>query len=182
MMYKTNETVLHANYGICKISEITRQVINGSSVECYTVKPLYDNQCRFLIAANNQKATQKIQRVLSRRELEALIQTMSTESTIWIENATLRKKRYEEILENGDRQELVQLIKTLYLRQQTLQEKGKKLQTADERSLQMAEKLLHDEISHVLHIQRDHVRSFILHSIQDAAASCPLSQRSPEHV
>lgn len=175
MMYKANDTVLHSSYGICKISEISRKVINGDSIECYMVKPVFDNHCSFLIATNNQKATQKMQRVLSRKEVDDLIQSMSTESTIWIENAPLRKKRYEEILDGGDRLELVRLIKTLYLRQQDQKEKGKKLHATDERHLQMAEKMLHDEISHVLHIQRDHVLAYLLDRIQGVSGSaCPI--------
>ena len=107
-----------------------------------------------------------MRRVLSRQEMSTLLRNMPAQPTIWIANATARKKRYEEILESGDRQALSSLAKTLYLRRRTLKEQGKKLLPADEQSLQTAEKMLHDEACHVLGIEHEQALDFILEQIQ----------------
>ncbi len=50
---------------------------------------------------------------------------MPDEKSIWIENENHRKERYQQILKKGDREELVRLIKTLYLHREAQAEKGK---------------------------------------------------------
>lgn len=172
MVLKKNAIVFYPTHGVCKISDISQKIIGSDTIECYHIHPLYEKKCSFLIPTSNKKATSKIRRVLSRREMSALIREMPTHPTLWIENATARKKRYDEILESGDRQALSSVAKTLYLRRQALKKQGKKLLPADEQCLQAAEKMLHDEVSHVLNIKRDEVRDFILAQVhQNGGAS-----------
>lgn len=162
MMLKKNAIIFYPTHGVCEISDISLKIIGSDTIECYHIHPLYEKNFSFLVPTSNKKATSKIRRVLSRREMSALIQDMPTHPTLWIENATARKKRYDEILESGDRRALSSVAKTLYLRRQSLKEQGKKLLPADEQCLQTAEKMLHGEVSHVLKIKRDEVRDFIL--------------------
>lgn len=103
--------------------------------------------------------------------MSTLIRDMPAHPILWIENAAARKKRYDEILESGDRQALSSVAKTLYLRRQSLKKQGKKLLPADEQCLQTAEKMLHDEVSHVLNIKRDEVRDFILAQVHKGEGS-----------
>ena len=53
------------------------------------------------------------------------------------------------------------MIKTLYLRRQELMDSHKKLHSADERALEEAENLLHDEFAYSLGIPRDKVVPYI---------------------
>lgn len=85
---------------------------------------------------------------------------------LWIDNDNARRERYREILQSGDRAQLVGLIKALYCRQQEQQAKGRKLHAADERYLHEAEKILYEEFAHVLRIKRDEVLPFIMEQIQ----------------
>lgn len=166
MLLQKNEIVFYPTYGVCEISDISQKVIGSDTIECYHIHPLYEKNCSVLVPITNTKATSRMRRVLTREELTDLLRAMPSQPTIWIENATARKKRYEEILESGDRRELLQLAKTLYLRRQSLKNLGKKLLPADDQCLQTAEKMLHDEVSHVLHIQRDQALDFILEQVE----------------
>ncbi len=166
MLLKKNSIVFYPTYGVCEISDISRKLIGSDTIECYHIHPLYEKNCSVLVPTTNKKATSRMRRVLSRQEMSTLLRNMPTQPTIWIENATARKKRYEEILESGDRQALSSLAKTLYLRRRSLKKQGKKLLSADEQSLQMAERMLHDEACHVLGIEREQALDFILEQIQ----------------
>lgn len=166
MMLQKNEIIFYPTYGVCRVSDISKQAIGPDIIECYHIRPLYDANCHVLVPTGSKQATSRIHRILSRREFSDLLLAMSAQATIWIENSTARKKRYEEILESGDRGELLRLAKTLYLRRQSLKEQGKRLPAADEQCLQTAEKMLYDEISYVMDIGREQVLSFILDSVQ----------------
>ena len=84
---------------------------------------------------------------------------------LWIEDEKERKVVYKEILERGDRKELVGMIKALHLHEQKQKEKGRKLHMADERFFKTAEKVLYDEFALVLNIQPEQVLPFIMQQI-----------------
>ena len=160
-MFQVNDMIVYGAHGVCRIAEIEERDFNGSSIEYYILKPVYDEKATIFVPVLNDRLTAKMQRVLSKDEIEALIESMPNEDTLWIENEMQRKERYKEIVSRGDRTELVGMIKALYLHQQKQLAKGRKLHSADERLLREAEKMLYDEIAMVLHIKPDQVVSYI---------------------
>jgi CarD family transcriptional regulator len=165
-MYKENDTVMYKAQGLCKITEISEKEFGGNRRLYYVLKPLNDDKATIFVPADNETTTAKMYPVSSPEEILALIQAMSCEKTIWIEDEIARKSRYQEILSGDDRLELARLAKTLYLHQQTQKNKGKRLHLTDERCLREAEKILHEEIAHVLNIERDQVLPFILGQVR----------------
>ncbi|MDR0840959.1 MAG: CarD family transcriptional regulator [Christensenellaceae bacterium] len=165
MICQVNDTVLYSA-GLCKIAEITNKEIGGQHADYYVLKPLYDEKTSIYIPVDNERATTKLRRILSAEEIRTLIKTMPGEDTIWIENDAVRHDRYREIIAHGDRAELVQLIKTLYQRQQERQAQGKKLHVVDERFMKSAEKILYEEFAHVLKLELTQVLPFIVEQIE----------------
>ena len=162
MTYKVNDTILYSTQGVCKISEISEMDLSGSNVEYYVLKPVYEDNSTIFIPVNNETLTTKMRRVLSSKEIYDLIKTMPGEETIWIENENARRGHYKEILMRCNPIELIRLIKTLYLRQQTQQASGKKLHTADETFMKSAEKILYEEFAYVLDIKLEQVLPLIM--------------------
>lgn len=166
MICNINDAVLYGLEGICWFAGISEKEINGKRNKYYVLRPVYNDKSTIFVPVDNEKLIAKIRRVLSVDEIHALIKAIPNESTIWIEDDAVRREQYKKILARGDRTELVRLIKTLYLRQQSLKEKGRKMPVADERFIKDAEKLLHDEFAHVLNIDREQILPLILEQIQ----------------
>ncbi|MDR3287938.1 MAG: CarD family transcriptional regulator [Peptococcaceae bacterium] len=167
-MYKVMDTVLYGMHGVCIIIEIAERTLGEKSVEYYILRPVYDPRSTIFIPVGSEALTARMRRILSIGEIYALVKTMPDESTIWIDNDNLRGERYRKILSYADQAELVRLIKTLYLHQQTQKEKGKKLHAADARFMKDAEKILFEEFAYVLNIQREQVLPFILEQLPAA--------------
>ena len=68
----------------------------------------------------------------------------------WIENDNERKRIFGEIVKEGNRKNLVALVKVIFKQKNILKAKKKKLHASDEQSLKEAENLLYDEISYVI--------------------------------
>ena len=109
----------------------------------------------------NDRLTAKMRRILSREEMDELIQAIPRGDSIWIDNEMQRRDAYKAILARGDRAELMGMIKALYRHQQGQLAKGRKLHATDERFYRDAEKMLYDEIAMVLHIKPEQVVSYI---------------------
>ena len=164
-MYQVNDMIVYGAHGVCRIAEIEERDFNGSPIEYYILKPVYDEKATIFVPVLNDRLTAKMRRVLSKDEMEALIESMPKEGTLWVENERQRKELYKEIVSRGDRAELIGMIKALHLHQQKQLAKGRKLHSADERFLREAEKMLYDEIAMVLHIKPDQVISYILQQL-----------------
>lgn len=167
-MYNVNDTVLYGVYGVCRIADITEKEIAGRNMSYYVLEPMYNDLSSIFVPMNNERLTSKMKRILSQDEIKSLIKNMPNEDLIWIDDEPERKERYKQIIDKGDRHELIRLIKTLHLYQKSQKEKGKKLHVADERFLKEAEKMLHDEFAHVLKLSSDQILPFILEQINES--------------
>ncbi len=166
IMFQTEDTILYGTHGVCKIQSIEEMTFSGKKQEYYILNPVYNQASTIYVPVHNEALTAKMHRILSAEEIYELIRTMPDEKTIWIENENARKERFQEIISGNNRQELVQLIKTLYLHQEKQKEKGKKLHIADERFLKEAEKLLYNEFALVLDMEPNQVLPFIMGQIE----------------
>lgn len=164
-MHRINDTVLYGSEGICRITDISVQNMHGENVEYYVLQPLGENNSTIFVPTGSEILTSKMKRVMSAEEIYALIRTMEGETPEWIENENLRKQRYKEILTEGDRTELVRMIKAIHLHGEERKKMSKKLHLSDERFLKDAEKLLYEEFAHVLNIKKDEVVPFIMEQI-----------------
>lgn len=161
MAFKLNDTVLYSTHGVCKISEIMKRQLNDKVMEYYVLKPMFDKKSTYYVPVKSEKATDKMRVTLSAQEINHLLESLPDIEMQWIENASARKERFSQIISNGTSEELLGLIKALYMRQQDQNEVGKKLHITDERFLKDAEKMLYGEFAHVLNIEYDQVLPMI---------------------
>ncbi len=165
-MFKINDIVLYGAHSVCKVADITAKELGGESVEYYVLKPVYDTKSTLFVPVHNKVLTSRMRPVLSASEVWDLIKSIPSEKSLWIENDKVRKEKYKEIISEGNRAELVSIIKAIYLHEQELKEKGKKLHIADDNTLKEAEKMLYDEFAYVLEIDREDVLSCITAKIE----------------
>ena len=164
-MFKVNDTVLYGSYSVCTITDIVSREFGGSPTDYYILKPVYDDKSTVFVPVKNDVLVSRMHKVLTADEIRELISTIPEEKSDWIENENERRTRYSEILHNGDRRELIGMIKSLYENREQLKEHKKRQHLSDERFFRDAEKLLYEEFAHVLDIRRDQVLPFILESI-----------------
>lgn len=164
-MYQIHEIVLYSTQGVCEIKDIVEKQVGGKQVCYYVLKPLYDDKSTVFVPVDNPALTAHMRRTLSAQEVYKLVRAMPEEECIWIEDESLRRDQYKQILLSGDREKMVRLMKTLYLHRLSQKSKGKKLHSMDEHLLKEAEKLLYEEFAYALHIECDQVEPFILQQI-----------------
>lgn len=165
-MFKENDTVLYGIEGVCVISEITERQFKDQVMKYYVLKPVYHEGSTVFVPVNNEELVSKMKRILSVEEIHQLIHDMPNEDLIWIDNDNQRKEKYKEILRNGNRKDLAQLIRTIYLKQEELKKIGKKIHATDDNIFKEAEKILYEEFAYVLNIQKNEVVPFIFNQIE----------------
>ncbi len=161
-MYKIDDAVIYGTDGICKIVDIAQRCFNGTEQEYYILKPLTKNGSTIMIPTKNEMLVSRMRKLLTADEVNALIESIPSEQGLdWVDDDKQRKETYRRVLLHGDRSELIRLIKVIYEHGESQKKIGKKLHACDERFLSDAEKLLYDEFSLVLGIQREQILDYI---------------------
>ena len=165
-MYKTGDTVIYGTQGVCRIEGVQTKRIRGEYVDYLVLRPVYDKNSTVFVPKNNEKLLSKMRDILSADEIYRIIKELPEEDPVWIEDDNIRKARYQEIIDEGDRSRIMRIIKTLYSHRKKQEEKGRRLHQADEYILKQAEKLLHNEFALVLDISPEEVVPFIMKQVE----------------
>lgn len=165
-MFEVGDVVLYTASIICRIVEITTKDFGGKESEYYILRPIYDENATVYIPTNNERLIAKMRSILTKEEVLRLIHALPETEAVWINDEHKRKEEFQKILDSGDRYEILKLIKTLYLHQQTKLQQGKrKMHVSDEKFFKDAERLIYDEFAFVLNIAPNKVGDFINHEL-----------------
>ncbi len=164
-MFKINDYVVFGSTGVCQITDIIEESFGGpNEKKYYVLTPLHGNSSTIYVPVDNDKVV--LRRVLTRSEIDDLIKIMPELDNDWINEDSPRKALFNEILQSGDLERVIHMIKVIYRRKQEVEEIGKRLTNADNESLKSAEKLLHHEFALVLDIEPEQVGPFIRGEIE----------------
>ena len=165
-MFHLGDQVIYGIHGMCRIIELETRKIDRKLIEYYVLEPVEQPGARFFVPTQNQAAVSKLQRVLTRQELDTLLQTVSNTAVVWIDDENQRKMRYRELINSGDRIALICMIRALLRHKQAQEAAGKKFHLCDENFLRDAQKLLSTEFACVLNIAPDQVEDYIKKTLE----------------
>ena len=160
-VYRQGDQVVYGIHGVCRIHEISKQLVNRKRVEYYVLVPLNQPDARFFVPTQNQAAASKMRPILTKQEIAALLILDAMEDDCWIDDENQRKQYYRELIVSGDRAKLICMIRSLYIHKENQIKQGRKFHLCDENFLRDAEKLLSSEFAFVLGITQNEVSKYI---------------------
>lgn len=160
-MYKKNDYVVYGR-DVCKVCEIEEKRFNGE--DYYLLRPLKDESLKIEAPVSNKN--QKIRDLISREELDNLIKKIPSISPI-VANDKFIEKEYINKISSGTHEDLIQIIKTTYLRNQERLKSKKKLAEKDKSYFELAETYLYNEFSIVLNLNFDETKAYIINKIEE---------------
>lgn len=159
-MFEINEHIMYGNVGACQVVDITNEKFaNNMQRECYVLNPIYAKNTVIKIPVDNDRIAMR--KILSKEEITLLINDIKNREVLWIEEDKKRNEQFKSMLKTGKCEELITIIRSLYLDRQNKQAIGKKLSKSDEEIIQIAEKLLSEEVSIILDITPQEVPDYI---------------------
>ena len=168
-VYQIGEKVVCGNKGVCRVEEIATLDIPGvdKSREYYILKPLYMASSTVYLPVDTAHKTMR--KVISREEVQRLIERIPQISVLTITNDKLLEQEYKNCLRTDDCEEWIR-IKTIYNRKQKRIAAGRKVTALDARYVRIAQDCLYGEFAAVLDMPKDEVEDYIV------------SVLNPEHV
>lgn len=152
-MFQVNDVIIYSAQGVCKITGTEERTVGGKKKTYFVLKPVGDKSSTIFAPTDNELVMKKMRRLLTKDEIHKLIDSMRSETAVWVENENERKERYKNILVKGDHLELIKMIKAIYAHKKEREAEGKRLHMSDERFFKDAEQILYNEFQYVLDLR-----------------------------
>ncbi len=166
-MLQIGSQVVYGIHGVCTIIEVEARRVDRKKVEYFVLEPNDQPGARFYVPTQNQVALSKLRPLLTKEALDDLLDSEDTHRDCWISEENLRKQKYRELINGGDRAALISMIRALQLHKESQLAAGRKFHLCDENFLRDAEKLLRSEFSHVLGMSQAEVSTYIKEKIYE---------------
>lgn len=163
-MYQIGELVVHPMHGAGVIDAVVQERIAGSQQEYYVLRLPTGGLVLKIPVANAQAIG--VRGVMSKEEAETLLASFSKAQ---VDETSNWSKRYRENLlrmKSGDMNELVQVIKSLLLR-----ERQRGLSTGERKMLHSAKQIFITEVGLVIGMDYDEVDESISLAVRDSTHS-----------
>ena len=165
-MFKINDVVVYGSQGVCEIVGIDEKKIDGVIYNYFVLKPKNDNATTFYVPTWNEKAWRKMRKVMTKKDVNVLIDSMPSQTPTWIANENERKETYKKILASGDQAAIISMVQALYLHKKEREAEGKRLHMSDEHFMKDAEQILYNEWQYVLNVDKAGLMAYIFERIE----------------
>ena len=164
-MFKINDYIMYGSTGVCQVTDIVKSEDCDVDTTFYILHPVYASNMKIKTPVNNTKVVMRP--VLTKGEVLALIATMPSQETCWIQDQKERTTTYKAALKSRNNEDLIKIVKTLYEEKHIA---TKKITKTDEDLMNSAEKQLYEEFAIALNIPITEVVPFIQEQLSQLEA------------
>lgn len=160
-MFQVNDVVVYGAQGVCQITGIEERKLGGERKTFFVLQPKNDAGATCYVPTWNEKAWGKMRKVMTKKEVDTLIDSMPNKQPNWIENENERKEAYRRILAGGDQAAIISMIQALFSHKKEREAEGKRLHISDEQFMKEAERILYNEWQYVLNVDKAGLMTYI---------------------
>lgn len=160
--FDNGQYVVYGKMGVCRV--VDRQLLSfggAEKTEYYILAPLRDERSSVYVPCDNEVLMARLRPLLTRGEIDAILSCVPDEDVVWLEDRGERTAHFRAILGEGDRRQIVRLVRCLYAKKQERLQAGKNLSAADEAMLQDCVRLVEEEFVLALGITPEQVSDYI---------------------
>lgn len=166
-MFTLNDVVVYSSQGVCEIIGIEEQKVGGEIKRYFVLKPKNGKGATCYVPTWNEKALSKMRKVMTKNDVDTLIDSMPTSHTTWIENESERKETYKKILASGNQAAIISMVQALFSHKKKREAEGKRLHMSDEHFMKDAEQLLYNEWQYVLNVDKAGLMTYIFQRLNN---------------
>lgn len=97
-MYQVGDQVVYGFHGVCRVVNMEKQVIDKKAEIFLVLEPADQNGSQYLVPTSSEVAMSKLYAVLTREELEEMLQSQYIRQDAWIREENIRKQTYRELI------------------------------------------------------------------------------------
>lgn len=160
-MFEIEEYVV-CKKDVCKIIGIKKNHILGK--DYYILAPIDDESLKIELPTENRLGF--IRKIISKSDAIKIINSVKNIEVMDNINDKMLENEYKKMLNTGDHEDLIKIIKTTYLRNDKRIRENKKISEKDYTYFKKAEKLLYNELSVALSMTYDETKEYIIKTLE----------------
>ena len=160
IIYKIGDYIIYKR-DVCEITDIKYKLMNDE--DYYIIIPVLDKSLKINVPVLNKNCF--IKDLMSSKEAEELINRIPTIEIIK-QNDKMIENEYKKLMNSNDRDDLIRIIKTTYLRNKKRLDNNKKLGDKDDKYFKQAEQYLYSELSIVLGMSYDEAKKYVSEKVE----------------
>jgi CarD family transcriptional regulator len=160
-MYKIGDYVIHKRY-VCKIVNIREKFFND--IDYFVLENIIDPSLSIMVPKNKESILKPI---MTKKEIEELLKKIPSIPVIDLKDEKSIENSYRELINTGEKEDLIKIIKSAYIRNQERVKLGKKAGEKDTSYLEMAENLLYNECAVSLGISLSEAKEYIIKKVEE---------------
>lgn len=167
-MYQKDSLLIYDSVGVCRVEDIGLPAgipVSDKTKQYYKLAPVYGPGTIYIPVD-----TKVFMRpVISKEEATTLIHKIPEirEDLCESHNQKVLEDHYKASFKTHECESLIQLIKTVYMKERNLEKTGKKTGKTDRQYMKRAKELLHEELSVALGIPVEDVEGYIDREVED---------------
>lgn len=161
--FEKGQYIIYGTNGLCVVEDIKKMsFIRGEKEkEYYILEPVKAKASTIFVPRDNEKLMSKIRSVMTKQEIDSLLLGMSSKGLEWENDRRNRADTFHDIIVKGVNEELLLMVRCIYLKKHELEAINKKLPMTDSKALEFAESMVEEEFSYALDIKPSEVGGYI---------------------
>ena len=164
-MHKVGEKIMYGATGLMRIVDIREETVLDEARKYYVLEELGARSAsKTFVPVDNKKLVSSMRPLLTKEEIEELLTKIKEKrlsGVEWHNDNRMRSEQFKRIIESGDREAIISIIRSVYENGVKRQQEGKKNFLTDENLMRKAERLISVEFAEVLGISEDDVSEYI---------------------
>lgn len=166
-MYEVGAYVVKTGSGLCQIADILHPDLEWADADrlYYLLIPVSNKTSRLYLPID--KGESNLRNCLTKSEAQNVIRSVPDIDAVNVSNEKLREQAYKDALRSMRPEDLVSVIKNIYIRRIKRNAQGKKNTAMDDRFYKMAEDMLYVELAFALGTEKSEISKAVTKKIQD---------------
>jgi len=164
-MHNVGEKIMYGASGLMEIVDVREEMIADAPRKYYVLQELHSRSTsQTFVPVDNKRLVASMRPLLTKSEIEELLSKVKENRlppVEWHKDNRMRSEQFKRIIESGDREAILSVIRSVYENGVKRQQEGKKNYLADENLMRKAERLIAVEFSEVLGISEEDVSEYI---------------------
>ena len=166
--FEKEQYVVYGKIGVCRVVDRQMLAFGGAEKEeYYVLAPWHDPRSSIYVPCGNATLMARLRPLLTKHEIDAMLAHVPDEEILWIDDRGERASFFRTILYEGDRRQIVRLVRCIYAKKREKIADGKKLSAIDETFQQECIRLVEEEFAFALDIPVSQVEAYIRERLDD---------------
>ena len=165
-MYQIGDQVVYSTHGVCRVVAQEQKVVDRKNVTYLALEPIDKSGSRFMVPTHNEAAMAKIRPMLNMEQWQELFNSPQIHEAQWVPVDNRRKLVYRELLANGDRLKILEMICNVYRHKELQYAAGKKVHLCDDNFLRDGERIIAGELAIVMDVPYPEALAYLRQQLQ----------------